>query len=73
MPDMTKETPLVAKKRQVRYVGPQTDGVEIPSLGLIVAHGETIEVDDEAYTALLEQPDNWQPAKAAAKDDAATD
>lgn len=70
---MTKETLLVANKHRLRYVGPHTDGVEIPSLGLLVAHGETVDVDEETYTALLEQPDNWQPVKAAAKDDAATD
>jgi hypothetical protein len=71
MSDLTKGAAVAARKHRVRYIGPHTDGVEIPSLGLIVAHGETVEVDEETYTALCEQPDNWQPVKAAK--DAATD
>lgn len=44
---------------KLRYTGPHTEGVEIPELGLVVAHDETIEVDDAIGKRLAENPD-WQ-------------
>ena len=49
----------------VNYVGPCRDGVEIGATGQVVAPGETVDVPDDLGAALLEQPDNWQPAKPA--------
>ena len=39
--------------------------VEVPSLGRVVAAGETVEVSDEVGAALLDQPMNWAPADPA--------
>lgn len=53
----------------VRYVGPH-DGVEVPLPSGLVARcerGGTIVVPDDVAKGLLEQPTNWQPTKAAAK------
>jgi membrane-bound ClpP family serine protease len=61
--------------RTVKYVGP-AEAVEIQwgavSIGP-VAHGETVEVPDEAFDGLVIQESNWQAVeptkKAAAKKD----
>lgn len=53
---------------KLRYVGPHTEGVEIPSLGMFVAHGESIEVDDEIGKTMAETED-WQPVGRAKKGD----
>ena len=51
---------------EIRYVGPH-DEVGIAATGQIVARDGTVHVDDdELAAALLEQPDNWQPAKPQA-------
>jgi hypothetical protein len=54
---------------EVKYVGPHVDGVVIPyGLGEIAApHGVPVEVPDDLAAGLLDQPSNWQPAKAARK------
>lgn len=44
---------------RLKYVGAHQDGVEIPSLGLTVAHGDIIEVDEAAGKRLAASPD-WQ-------------
>lgn len=48
----------------VTYIGPH-DEVEIPSLGVVVKHGETFEVDDAAAASLLEQAGNFKKASAS--------
>lgn len=53
---------------KVRYVGPHTEGVEIPSLGITVAQGEAIEVDDEVGKAMAETAE-WQSVGRAKKGD----
>lgn len=50
---------------KLTYVGPH-DAVHVPAIGADVARGETLDVADaELAAALLEQTDNWQPAKPA--------
>jgi hypothetical protein len=44
---------------RLKYVGVHQDGVEIPELGIVVAHGEIIEVDD-AVGKRLALSDEWQ-------------
>lgn len=44
---------------RLKYVGPHTEGVEIPSLGITVAHGEIIDVDDDVGKTMAETPE-WQ-------------
>lgn len=44
---------------RLKYVGPNTEGVEIPELEAVVAHGEIIEVDD-AIGKRLAVSDDWQ-------------
>jgi hypothetical protein len=53
----------------IRYVGPFIDGVAVPyGLGEIAAqHGVPVEVPDDLAAGLLDQPSNWQAAKAAKK------
>lgn len=51
---------------RVKYVGPFA-AVEVPDADLLVERGETVEVDDAVGARLVEQADNWQPVKAAAK------
>lgn len=52
---------------KITYVGPHSDGVEVPDLGCIVDRGETIEVDDDVTALnLLDQSDNWQAASPSA-------
>lgn len=51
---------------KLRYVGPHTEGVEIPSLGITVAHGESIEVDD-AIGKTMAETEEWQPVGRAKK------
>lgn len=53
---------------KLTYIGPH-DGVELvlPDGGIVeVAHGSTVEVDDEHGASLLEQHTNWQRAGARA-------
>lgn len=60
----------------LKYVGPH-DEVEIPSLGVVVKRGDTVDVSAEAAgrapdgddlgEGLLAQPDNWQPVAPAKK------
>lgn len=50
----------------VKYVGPH-DGVEVPLPSGLVARcerGGTMSVPDDVAKGLLEQPTNWEPAKA---------
>lgn len=49
---------------RVTYVGPHTEGVEIPGVGE-VAHGGSIDVSEPLAASLLEQASNWQPTRAA--------
>lgn len=53
---------------QIRYVGPFIDGVTVPygMTEFVFAPGATEDVPEDLYEALLEQPDNWQPASAPA-------
>lgn len=44
---------------RIKYVGPHQDGVEIPELGLVVEHGEIIDVDDAVGKRLAQSAD-WQ-------------
>lgn len=44
---------------RLKYQGPHEDGVEIPELGLVVAHGDIIEVD-EAMGKRLAASADWQ-------------
>ena len=44
---------------RLKYTGPHEDGVEIPELGLTVAQGVTIEVEDAVGKRLAANPD-WQ-------------
>lgn len=51
-----------------QYIGP-FDEVEIPSLGLTVKRGGSIEVESEVAASLDEQPDVWaKPNTKAAKE-----
>lgn len=45
--------------RRFKYVGPY-DEVEVPALGVVVAHGETVEVDDTDIADGLEGQDTWK-------------
>ena len=52
------------------YQGPFRDGVVIAMPAGPELHarpGEVVEVPDDLAKALLEQPDNWAPARGAAK------
>lgn len=44
---------------RLKYVGPHEDGVEIPELGVIVGHGEIIDVEDAVGKRLAASTD-WQ-------------
>lgn len=44
---------------RLKYVGPSTAGVDVPELGLVVAHDEIVEVDDAVGKRLAESAD-WQ-------------
>jgi hypothetical protein len=45
------------------YVGP-IDTVEVPLIGRTLTRGEEFDVaDDDTAAALLDQPDNYQPAE----------
>jgi hypothetical protein len=53
--------------KRLTYVGPH-DAVVIevaPQLNETVAQGGDVEVSDQLGASLLDQPDNWQPAKSA--------
>jgi hypothetical protein len=50
---------------RVTYSGPfAAVDMNLGGVILTVRQGETVEVDAEEAAALLEQPDNWQPAAA---------
>lgn len=52
---------------RIRYVGP-FDAVDVPGLGLNISG--IVDCPDDLAASLLEQEDNWKPAKAAkSKDD----
>lgn len=44
---------------RLKYVGVHEDGVDIPELGITVAHGDIIDVDDAVGKRLAENPE-WQ-------------
>lgn len=46
---------------RVTYIGPHTEGVEIAD-GVVVAHGETVDVDDGLAAGLLAQEGSWAAA-----------
>lgn len=45
--------------KKFKYVGPY-DEVEVPALGAVVAHGETVEVEDTDVSAGLDGQDVWE-------------
>lgn len=51
---------------RLKYVGPNTEGVEIPSLGITVAHGEIIDVDDDVGKTMAETAE-WQVTSRGSK------
>jgi hypothetical protein len=54
---------------RLKYVGPLTEGVEIPELGgLIVAHEEIIDVDDAIGKRLALSPDWHVTSKTTKKE-----
>lgn len=62
---------MANEQTSVVYVGPHTEGVEVPWRGAVIIAGRGVPVDVPAELAesLLEQATNWQPAtktKAAA-------
>ena len=50
---------------RIKYIGRHSGGVEVPALAAVVAHGETVEVDDDLGASLCRQESEWQPVKAA--------
>jgi predicted RecA/RadA family phage recombinase len=51
--------------KKLTYVGPH-DAVEIevaPRKWVEVKHGAVVDVGDQLAVGLLDQPDNWKPAK----------
>lgn len=57
---------------KIEYVG-VFDEVIVPRHDLVAKRNEVIEVADDVAAALLEQPDNWQPATAPKAGKAAPD
>lgn len=53
---------------RLKYVGPHGDGVDIPELGVTVAHGEIVDVDDALGKRLAASTD-WQVTSRAKKGD----
>lgn len=51
---------------RLRYIGPHTEGVEIPELGIVVAHEEIIEVDEATGKRLALSAD-WQVTSRTSK------
>lgn len=51
---------------RLKYIGPNTEGVEIPSLGITVAHGEIIEVDDDVGKSMADTAE-WQVTSRGSK------
>lgn len=45
--------------KNYKYVGPY-DEVDVPALGLVVAHGETVQVEDTEVSAGLDGQDSWE-------------
>lgn len=52
---------------KIKNVSPFGD-LDVPLLGRVIAAGESVEVTDEQAEVLLQQPDNYQPVGAAAKE-----
>jgi hypothetical protein len=52
---------------RLKYVGVHTEGVEIPSLGITVAHGEIVEVDDATGKGLAADTNEWQVTSRSSK------
>ena len=52
----------MAKVKNISSVG----DLDVPSLGIQVKAGATVDVSDEAAKSLLDQPANWQAADSAA-------
>ena len=52
----------MAKVKNVSSVG----DMDVPSLGIQVKAGATVDISDEAAALLLDQPDNWAAADQAA-------
>ena len=50
---------------KIKNISPLGD-LSIPSLGLDVKAGASVDVSDEAAASLLAQPDNWAAADKAA-------
>lgn len=48
---------------QIRNVSRFGD-LDVPILGRVVKHGEVVKVTAAQGSALLAQPDNWQPVTA---------
>lgn len=51
---------------KVKYVGPYAVGVVLPTLGLRVGPGETVEVPDELAEGLLVQEGTWAASRSKA-------
>ncbi len=51
---------------RIKYVGPHTEGVEVPELGRLVPHGEIIEVDDDIGKRMA-MSDDWQVTSRTSK------
>ena len=47
--------------KQLLYVGPHTEGVDVPGVGDVVPD-VPVSVADDVAASLLEQPTNWQSA-----------
>lgn len=52
---------------RVKYIGTHTEGVEVPALGVLVAHGEIVEVDDDIGKGLAANPAEWQVTSRSSK------
>lgn len=53
----------------IRYVGPHDEVViTVAEIEHVVARQATVDVPAEVAVGFLEQPDNWQPVKAAKTD-----
>jgi hypothetical protein len=50
---------------KIKNISPLGD-LEVPSFGLVVRAGETVEVSEEIAASLLAQTDNWTAADKAA-------
>lgn len=57
---------------RVKYVGPNTEGVEVPELDRVVAFEEIIEVDDDLGKRMAKS-DDWQVTSRTSKKDGGED